>query len=74
VVHGGCGSAVLEAIAGRAYPNLRVKVHGIPDEFIEHGSPQELYAMLKLDAPGIASVVKNFFREEPQRGPVATVV
>jgi deoxyxylulose-5-phosphate synthase len=53
---------------------MHVKVHGIPDEFIEHGSPQELYAMLKLDAPGIASVVKNFFREEPQRGPVATVV
>jgi len=74
VVHGGCGSAVLETIASRHYPNIRVKVHGIPDEFIEHGSPQELYAMLKLDAPGIASVVKYFFREEPQRGPVATVV
>jgi 1-deoxy-D-xylulose-5-phosphate synthase len=73
VVHGGFGSAVLEVIASKPQSNVRVKVHGIPDEFIEQGTPQELYAMLKLDAPGIASVVKNFFRQLPQQQPAATL-
>jgi 1-deoxy-D-xylulose-5-phosphate synthase len=74
VIHGGFGSAVLESIATKQYPELHVRIHGIPDEFIEHGTPQELHAMLKLDAPGIASVVKNFFRETPHQNPVATLV
>ncbi|HTK83359.1 MAG TPA: 1-deoxy-D-xylulose-5-phosphate synthase [Bacteroidota bacterium] len=73
VIHGGFGSAVLEVMAMKRQPSLRVKVHGIPDEFIEHGTPQELHAMLKLDAPGIASVVKNFFRQSPQQQPAATI-
>ena len=64
VVHGGFGGAVLEAIAQRQYQPVHVKVHGIPNEFIEHGTPAELHAMLKLDPPGIASVVKNFFRNQ----------
>lgn len=74
VVHGGFGSAVLEALASVAKNTVHVKVHGIPDEFIEHGSPSELSAMLKLDPAGIASVVKNFFRNANQSQPVATVV
>ncbi|HEV8538858.1 MAG TPA: 1-deoxy-D-xylulose-5-phosphate synthase [Bacteroidota bacterium] len=73
VVEGGFGSAVLEAIASRPHPQLQVKVHGVPGEFIEHGTPQELYAMLKLDAPGIASVVKNFFRQAPLPAPAVTL-
>jgi 1-deoxy-D-xylulose-5-phosphate synthase len=73
VVEGGCGSAVLEAVARRGQPNVHVRVHGVPGEFVEHGSPQELYAMLKLDAPGIASVVKNFFREQPRKDRIATI-
>ncbi len=73
VITGGFGSAVLETIGAKHYPQIRVKIHGVPDEFIEQGTPQELYAMLKLDAPGIASIVKNFFREQPERTPVETV-
>jgi len=71
-VQGGFGSAVLEAMAQRNIQGIHVKIHGIPDEFIEHGSPAELYAMLKLDAPGIASVVKNFFRNISQSSPIVT--
>lgn len=74
VIQGGFGSAVLESIATKSYPDLHVRIHGVPDEFIEHGLPQELYATLKLDAPGIASVVKNFFREEVKKNPVVTTV
>jgi 1-deoxy-D-xylulose-5-phosphate synthase len=33
---------------------------GIPDQFIEHGTPAELYHMLGLDAEGIAaSIIKQ---------------
>jgi 1-deoxy-D-xylulose-5-phosphate synthase len=64
-VVGGFGSAVLETMATRNIHGTRLRIHGVPDELIEHGAPAELYAMLKLDAPGIASVVKNFFRASP---------
>jgi 1-deoxy-D-xylulose-5-phosphate synthase len=73
VIHGGFGSAVLEAVAAKNCQNVRLRLHGIPDAFIEHGTPAELHAMLKLDAPGIASVVKDFFRPAPQPSTIATV-
>lgn len=73
VVTGGFGSAVLECIAEKGHPNVRVRLHGVPDEFVEHGTPAELHAMLRLDAPGIASVVKDFFRQAPQKNPAKTV-
>ncbi|MPM77424.1 1-deoxy-D-xylulose-5-phosphate synthase [bioreactor metagenome] len=53
VVKGGFGSAVLEFMADNNY-TVNIKRLGIPDNFIEHGSPEELYHMLKLDAEGIA--------------------
>lgn len=73
VVQGGFGSAVLEGLARLNLQSAHVKLHGLPDEFVEQGTPAELHAMLKLDAPGIASVVKNFFREEPRHRPVETL-
>ena len=50
---GGFGSAVLEYMAdsGVALPVKRI---GIPDNFIEHGTPAELYNMLGMDVEGIA--------------------
>ena len=56
-LRGGFGSAVLEYMAdsGVALPVKRI---GIPDNFIEHGSPQELYHMLGMDSQGIAGVLK----------------
>jgi 1-deoxy-D-xylulose-5-phosphate synthase len=66
VIDGGFGSAVLECIGKKKVSNIHVKIHGVPDEFVEQGSPAELAAMLKLDAPGIASVVKEFFRPKPE--------
>ncbi|MFI5136075.1 MAG: transketolase C-terminal domain-containing protein, partial [Chitinophagales bacterium] len=70
VISGGFGSAVLECMAKKKLLNIQVKVHGVPDEFVEHGSPAELAAMVKLDAPGIASVVKEFFRQKPENSKV----
>jgi 1-deoxy-D-xylulose-5-phosphate synthase len=57
VKKGGFGSAVLEFFADNGYNNLQVKRIGIPDEFIEHGTPEELYRMLGMDAEGIYKVI-----------------
>jgi 1-deoxy-D-xylulose-5-phosphate synthase len=57
-LNGGFGSAVLEYMAdsGVALPVKRI---GIPDNFVEHGSPAELYNMLGMDVEGIANIIRN---------------
>ncbi|MDH3686747.1 MAG: 1-deoxy-D-xylulose-5-phosphate synthase [Myxococcales bacterium] len=59
---GGFGSAVLELLAeaGRQVP---VRCLAIPDELIEHGSSGAQLARLRLDADGIASVVRELLAE-----------
>ena len=52
VIQGGFGSAVLEFMSDNGY-KVDVKRLGIPDTFVEHGSPEELYNMLGLDVEGI---------------------
>lgn len=59
---GGFGSAISEFAEQYRYKN-DILLHGLPDKFIEHGKPQELYHMLKLDAQGIAEVAEQFFIE-----------
>jgi len=67
VINGGFGSAVLEFMSDNQYP-VQLKRIGIPDTFIEHGSPEELYAMLGLDATGIAQTMfKTFEIEKTKR-------
>ena len=56
VIQGGFGSAVLEFMSDNNY-DTHVKRLGIPDSFIEHGTPEELYTMLGLDAEGIAKSI-----------------
>jgi transketolase len=56
-VSGGMGSAVAEVLA-EEYP-VPVRRHGIYDRFCESGSALELIKKYKLDAEGIASVVKE---------------
>lgn len=58
VIDGGFGSAVLEFLSDNGYSN-RVKRLGINDTFVEHGTPEELYAMLGLDSDGIALELKK---------------
>jgi 1-deoxy-D-xylulose-5-phosphate synthase len=59
-VNGGFGSAVLEYVGTKYNRETDVKIHGIPDRYIEHGTQEELLHSLRLDADGIASVVKKF--------------
>ena len=54
VVAGGFGSAISEFAIRHNY-NVEIRTLGIPDKFIEHGSPDELYALCGLD---VESIVK----------------
>ncbi|MFH1049645.1 MAG: 1-deoxy-D-xylulose-5-phosphate synthase [bacterium] len=56
---GGFGSAVLEYLAEKDKIKNDIYIHGIPDNFVEHGTQAELLHELKLDANGIALVVKE---------------
>ncbi len=58
VIHGGFGSGVLEAFSELEISTIAVKIHGLPDEFIEQGTPEELHRIVKLDPSGIAEVAK----------------
>jgi len=60
VILGGFGSAVAEFFAREGITSVRQLSIGIPDRFIDHGSLQELYAELGLDAPAIARSVAAF--------------
>ncbi len=65
VVQGGFGSAVLEALTRIGAPRIPVHLHGLPDTFVEHGSPAELHRQVHLDAAGIAEVTRKFLRSNP---------
>jgi 1-deoxy-D-xylulose-5-phosphate synthase len=57
-VKGGFGSAVAEFFAQKGY-KANIRIHGIPDEFIEHGAPAELLKAIGLDRAGIAKVARE---------------
>ncbi|RYG48984.1 MAG: 1-deoxy-D-xylulose-5-phosphate synthase [Chitinophagaceae bacterium] len=54
---GGFGSAVLEFMNEHGY-KADVKIMGIPDALIEHGTPKQLYEEIGLDAQHIADAVR----------------
>jgi 1-deoxy-D-xylulose-5-phosphate synthase len=58
-VVGGFGSAVLEFMNEHGY-KADVKIMGIPDRLVEHGTPKQLYDEIGLDANGIAGVLRSF--------------
>lgn len=62
-VVGGFGSAVLEFMANHNYPPNQIKILGIPDSIIEHGTLKELHAECKYDAQAIAEAVKVMLKE-----------
>ncbi len=56
-VIGGLGSAVLE-FAAKVDAKNDIELVGLPDQFVEHGTQQELHAMLGIDPKGIADKVR----------------
>jgi 1-deoxy-D-xylulose-5-phosphate synthase len=64
---GGFGSGVLEAVHEAGLPADGVRVHGVPDTFVEH-SPQSLQRVLyKVDAPGVVEKALEFYPELGRR-------
>ena len=59
---GGFGSAVLEFMAAHNY-SAQVKMLGIPDRIVEHGSVKELQKECGFDAEGIASTVREMMKD-----------
>lgn len=52
-IAGGFGSAIVEFAAHHNY-NVEIRTLGLPDKFIEHGSPDELYKICGLDYESLA--------------------
>lgn len=63
---GGFGSAVLEELALRNQDTRKVKIHAIPDRFLQHADRNELLKFLHLDAEGIADVVRMIKAGQPK--------
>lgn len=57
-IKGGFGSAVLEFMSDHDY-SAKIKVLGIPDNFIEHGPIDTLYSICGIDREGIVSMAKK---------------
>jgi 1-deoxy-D-xylulose-5-phosphate synthase len=57
-VVGGFGSAILEFMNNFGY-KADVKIMGIPDRLVEHGTPKQLYDEIGIDANGIAIEIRK---------------
>ena len=59
---GGFGSAVSEFMALHGYKN-DLKILGIPDKIVEHGTPKELHRECGYDAQAIADAIREMRKE-----------
>jgi 1-deoxy-D-xylulose-5-phosphate synthase len=56
VVQGGMGSAVLEWMSDHGYSPV-VKRLGLPDQFVEHGTVEELQKIVGIDTDNIKKTI-----------------
>lgn len=64
---GGFGSAVVEYFSDKNYKNDIIRV-GLPDNFVDHGTQEELHRILGIDPEGIAERVKVFMQNSINNG------
>lgn len=62
-VVGGFGSAILEFMSQHNY-RTTVKMLGIPDRLVEHGTPKELHRECGYDAIGIAQAAREMMKDK----------
>jgi 1-deoxy-D-xylulose-5-phosphate synthase len=60
---GGFGSAILEFMAAHNY-KAEVKMLGIPDRLVEHGSIKELHRECEYDAQAVADTVREMMKDK----------
>jgi len=59
-IAGGAGSAVNEFILTQGTTGVKVLNIGIPDQFVKHGTQEEVHHELALDSEGITAKVELF--------------
>ena len=62
-IEGGFGSAVLEFMSQHGYKN-DVRILGIPDTIVEHGTPKELQRECGYDAPAIVEAIRDMMKDK----------
>jgi 1-deoxy-D-xylulose-5-phosphate synthase len=62
-IEGGFGSAILEFMAQHQYKN-EIKILGIPDRIVEHGTPKELQQECGYDPVAIADTVREMMKDK----------
>ncbi|MGA9116330.1 MAG: 1-deoxy-D-xylulose-5-phosphate synthase [Bacteroidota bacterium] len=72
VVRGGFGSAVAECLASHGLTSVRLRIHGLPDRFVEHGTTEELHRNHGLDPGGIADAAADLLGADPASRPRVT--
>lgn len=60
---GGFGGAIVEFMSANNY-NAEIKILGIPDRLVEHGSLKELHRECGYDAHGIADAVREMMKNQ----------
>ncbi|MDA3885079.1 MAG: 1-deoxy-D-xylulose-5-phosphate synthase [Candidatus Delongbacteria bacterium] len=63
-VVGGFGSGILEDLNRQGIYDAKVKIIGIEDEFVEHGSMEKLFELLNLHPEGLAKTSERFFNNK----------
>jgi 1-deoxy-D-xylulose-5-phosphate synthase len=58
---GGFGSGIVEYFSDKNYKNDILRI-GIPDKFIDHGTQAELHELIGIDAEGIFTKTKCFYK------------
>ncbi|MHB8905280.1 MAG: 1-deoxy-D-xylulose-5-phosphate synthase [Melioribacteraceae bacterium] len=59
---GGFGSGLLEYFAEKKYKNEILRI-GLPDQFVDHGTQEELHRIIGIDPDGIVEKVKLFLNK-----------
>ncbi|NGP43613.1 1-deoxy-D-xylulose-5-phosphate synthase [Bacillaceae bacterium SIJ1] len=65
-LEGGFGSAVLEFLQTHQYTNVTLERMGIPDYFVEHGSPKQLLEEIGLTSDNMMQKLRKMVRSEQQ--------
>ena len=63
IINGGFGSAITEFMIKNEY-KANIKYLGIPDEFIQHGTQEELYKICGYDTGSLVKTVKNILKQK----------
>lgn len=72
-ITGGVGSAILELLAEHGLSDVKAKLFGVPDRFVEHGAIPILHRLCMLTAPDFSAAARDLLgRPQPEPERLAT--